>query len=123
MQGCKKLSGLLALLAGLAGCDSASRAGTGLIGDPRRGEVALRQYACPACHVIPGLVGAEGLAGPPLTRWAVRTHIAGRLPNTPDNLVLWLMNPPGIAPGTAMPDLGVVERDAWDMAAYLYILR
>jgi cytochrome c len=38
----------------------------------------------------------------------------------PDNLVDWLRHTQAIVPGSAMPDLGVTERDAWDMAAYLY---
>jgi cytochrome c len=92
-------------------------------GDPVRGELALRQYACPTCHIIPGMVGAQGLAGPPLNQWPRRVYITGALPNTPDNLVRWLRDPQEVSPGTAMPDLGVTERDARDMAAYLYGLR
>ena len=48
--------------------------------------------------------------------------IAGELANTPDNMVRWLRNPKSIDPLTAMPDLGVTERDARDMAAYLATL-
>lgn len=92
-------------------------------GDPARGELALRQYACPTCHIIPGMVGAWGLAGPPLNQWARRVYITGALPNTPDNLVRWLQDPQEVSPGTAMPDLGVTERDARDMAAYLFGIR
>lgn len=32
----------------------------------------------------------------------------------------WLRHTQDIAPGSAMSDLGVTERDAWDMAAYFY---
>ena len=37
-------------------------------GDPsiERGRVALQQYACAACHRIPGITGAEARVGPPL---------------------------------------------------------
>ena len=48
--------------------------------------------------------------------------IAGRLANTPDNLVQWLRRPQIIKPGTAMPDMGVTEVHARDMAAYLATL-
>lgn len=51
---------------------------------------------------------------------ASRVYIAGVLPNDPNNLVRWVMNPPGIDSLTAMPYLGVSERDARDMAEYLY---
>jgi cytochrome c1 len=45
------------------------------------------------------------------------------LPNTPENLVRWLRDPQKLNPRTAMPDLGVTERDAQDIAAYLYTLK
>jgi cytochrome c1 len=45
--------------------------------------------------------------------------LAGRLPNERDNLVRWLREPQALKPGSAMPDLGVTERDARDIAAYL----
>lgn len=92
-------------------------------GDPTRGSNALRAYGCGACHVIPGVVGAQGQVGPPLTQWALRAYIAGNLPNIPPNLVRWIRDPQAIEPGTAMPSLGVSEAEARDMAAYLYTLR
>jgi cytochrome c1 len=46
--------------------------------------------------------------------------IAGLLPNTPANLVLWLRHPQSVTPGNAMPDLGLTETQARDIAAYLY---
>ena len=91
--------------------------------DAERGRAALHQYACPTCHEIPGIVGANNPVGPPLGGLASRRYLAGVLPNTADNLVAWLRNPPAIAPGTAMPNLGVHERDARDIAAYLATLR
>jgi cytochrome c1 len=48
--------------------------------------------------------------------------VAGELPNTPQNLVRWLENPPVIEPGTAMPNLGLSEQQARDIAAYLYTI-
>jgi cytochrome c1 len=72
--------------------------------------------------VIPGIHAANGLVGPPLYFFSRRTMIAGELPNTPDNLVRWIMNPPSVEPGTAMPDLGLSDQQARDAAAYLYTL-
>jgi len=37
--------------------------------------------------------------------------------------VLWLREPQRVNPDSAMPDLGVSERDARDMAAYLATLQ
>lgn len=92
-------------------------------GDAVRGQVALQQYACVSCHVIPGVVGAASPVGPSLARIGSRKYLAGILPNTREAMVEWLRAPQRVAPGTAMPDLGVSVRDAQDIAAYLGTLR
>ena len=63
---------------------------------------------------------ARGTVGPSLSSLVDRAYIAGVLTNAPGDLTRWLVNPPLYAPDTAMPDLGVTEQDAADMAAYLY---
>jgi mono/diheme cytochrome c family protein len=87
--------------------------------DPERGKTAIQQYACATCHRIPGIVGANAPVGPPLDGFANRTMLAGRLPNDGGNLARWLRQPQTLKPGSAMPDLGLTERDARDIAAYL----
>jgi cytochrome c2 len=91
-------------------------------GDPERGKQTIRQSGCPGCHTISGIPEAKGLVGPSLEHLAERVYIAGVLPNTPDNLVAWIRNPPGIDPLTAMPASGLGEAEARDAAAYLYTL-
>lgn len=91
--------------------------------DAKRGHKALSQYACNACHIIPGVTGSNVLVGPPLEGIGSRKLIAGTLSNTPENLARWLRETHTVKPGTAMPQLGVVERDARDIAAYLGTLR
>jgi mono/diheme cytochrome c family protein len=91
--------------------------------DAGRGRLALHQYACGTCHEIPGIVGADNAVGPSLEGLASRGYLAGVLPNTGDNLAAWLRDPPALVPGTAMPALGVTERDARDMVAYLATLK
>lgn len=59
----------------------------------------------------------------PLTQLASRVYVAGMLPNTPENLTLWIEHPTQVNPRTAMPDLGVGEARARDIAAYLYTLK
>jgi len=88
-----------------------------------RGRAALAAYGCKSCHTIPGVRGSDATVGPPLSEWGDRVYVAGRLANTPDNLVRWIMHPQSVVPGNAMPDLGVDERAARDIAAYLYGLR
>ena len=92
-------------------------------GDPDRGKSALFHYACRACHIIPGVTGAAVHVGPSLDGIGRRTTIAGTLPNTPDNLALWLRETQKVKPMTAMPQLGVARQDARDIAAYLATLR
>lgn len=91
-------------------------------GDPERGRVVIERVGCGACHTIPGIDGARGAVGPPLIFWSRRSFIAGALPNSPPNLVRWIRDADSVEPGTAMPDLNLDERQARDVAAYLYTL-
>lgn len=84
------------------------------------GRQLIASYGCGSCHSIPGVPGADAMAAPPLNRFYERTYIAGRLPNQWDNLIRWIQDPQAIEPDTAMPNLGVSETDARDIAAYLY---
>ena len=92
-------------------------------GTPSRGRETIRNYGCQSCHTIPGVTGATALVGPPLGGIASRSYIAGVLSNTPAHMIEWLRNPPGIDSKTAMPNMNVTERDARDIAAYLYTLK
>src|SRR5437868_2320725 len=85
--------------------------------DTHRGALLIQSYGCGSCHQVPGVDGATGVVGPPLTQFARRVYVAGMVRNTPDNLMDWLRDPQAIAPGNVMPNLGVIERDARDMAA------
>jgi mono/diheme cytochrome c family protein len=91
-------------------------------GNPKAGRYAIYQYMCATCHVIPGIVGADKNVGPDLSDIARRRYIGGVLLNTPDNMVRWLEDPQAIDPQSAMPNLQVKEKDARDIAAYLYTL-
>jgi cytochrome c len=92
-------------------------------GDPDRGKQQIVAYGCGSCHVVPGVPGANSLVGPPLNHFAYRSYIAGQVPNNPDFLVRWISVPQAIEPGTVMPNLGVSEAKARDIAAYLYTLK
>lgn len=91
-------------------------------GNRDRGEGFIREYGCGTCHQIPGIGGASGAVGPPLTRWGKRHYIAGALNNSPNNLVRWITDPQQVEPGTVMPELGIRDDEAWDIAAYLFSL-
>jgi len=95
-----------------------ARALTG--GNPQNAPSLLRRYGCAGCHTIPSLHGADGKVGPPLADLRSRVFIAGHLPNTGDNLIRFVASPQSTVPGTAMPDTGLNETQAHDVAAYLY---
>jgi cytochrome c len=92
-------------------------------GNARAGRDAIRHYGCNACHTISGVPGANGLVGPPLNGIGDRQYIAGELPNTAANLMLWIQHPKQVEPHTVMPEMNVSEQDSRDIAAYLYTLR
>jgi cytochrome c1 len=85
-----------------------------------QGKQLIASYGCGSCHSIPGVAGANAMAAPPLDHFYERTYIAGRLANTWANLMQWIQAPQSVDPDTAMPDLGVSEVEARDIAAYLY---
>jgi cytochrome c2 len=60
------------------------------VGDAKRGAMLIRKFGCGSCHVVPGIEGATGLVGPPLTHMGARVYTAGVLRNNPDNMVRWL---------------------------------
>ena len=119
------LVGLVSLASACSGASEADAREAAAItgGDPSRGPDLLRKYGCQSCHTIPGVVGANGLVGPPLAGIASRSYIAGVLPNAPDNMLRWIRDPKGVDAKTAMPNTGVTPSDARHIAAYLYTLK
>ena len=118
---------LAALLVAAAACrdvdgENAAAAMTGG-GSPARGRAAIERYGCATCHTIPGVRGADALVGPPLTQIAGRSYIGGVLTNTPENMIRWLRDPRAVDGLTAMPNVGLTEQDARDIASYLYTLK
>lgn len=117
---------VLAVAGGTMGCDLARGPSTqaALVGgEPGAGRVALQAYGCVSCHEIPGVRGGNGTVGPSLAQVGRRTYLAGRITNTPENMMAWIMFPRDHDPRTAMPDLGVPAVDARNMVTYLYTLR
>jgi cytochrome c len=116
---------MLALLGAVAACSHGEADAAALTqgGSAARGKELIRSYGCGSCHTIPRVPGAEAAIGPNLQGIATRAYIAGVMPNVPQNMIRWIMDPPGIDDKTAMPNLNVTARDARDIAAYLYTLQ
>lgn len=87
--------------------------------DPERGRRLIAERGCIACHTVPGVSGPASHVGPRLDNMARQAYVAGVLPNTPDNLARWLLDPPAINPRTAMPATGLQAAEARDIAAFL----
>jgi cytochrome c1 len=116
------------LLAFTFGCKSAHQralddAKARVGGDPERGAFLLQRYGCGGCHRIPGVVGAAGKAAPSLDHLPDEAYISGNLPNTPQNVMRWIVSPHSILPRTKMPELGVGDAEARDITTYLWSLR
>jgi len=91
-------------------------------GNPDAGRGEIEYYGCASCHIVPGVPGADGLVGPSLKHVANRVYIGGVVENTPDNLIRWIEHTPAVDSKTAMPDLQIPDRQARDIASYLYTL-
>ena len=119
-----RLSALVIPLVLLGCTHAAEQEAQNLVGgNSERGKLAIEKYGCPSCHSIPGIPTARSKVGPPLDGIAERSYVAGVIPNSPDNLIRWIQNPPAVDDKTVMPNMGVTDKDARDIATYLYTLR
>ena len=84
----------------------------GLTGNAHRGQQVFSSSACIGCHTVAGNPSAVGVTGPNLTHISSRSTIAaGRFPNTPAYLALWIKNARAMKPEVLMPTLGMDEYD------------
>ncbi|MDV3258523.1 MAG: c-type cytochrome [Sphingomonas sp.] len=88
--------------------------------DAGRGKAAIERLGCASCHSIEGIGWPRGTVGPAIVGMNGRSMIAGRIPNRPDQLALFVRDAPRLVPGTAMPAISMSDQDARDIAAYLY---
>ncbi|NVD45645.1 c-type cytochrome [Qipengyuania atrilutea] len=88
--------------------------------DTKRGLAAIERTGCAACHEIPGIDWPRGQIGPSLEGFNNAGLIAAALPNTPENLALFVRNAPAAKPGSTMPAMPLTEEESRDVAAYLY---
>lgn len=89
-------------------------------GDPETGQVRFLEYGCASCHAVQGVPSVREGVGQNLHDFSNRLYLAGQQPNRPEELIRWIQHPQHVVPGTLMPDLGVTDQDARDIAAFLY---
>ncbi len=91
-------------------------------GDAADGKTIYASRACVGCHTIRGV--SAGALGPDLTHFGSRaTLAAGLLPNTLENVIVWVKDPTLIKPGAKMPALGLSDTEAQAVATYLLGLK
>ncbi|MEP6605084.1 MAG: cytochrome c oxidase subunit II [Nitrosospira sp.] len=77
---------------------------------------------CAGCHAIRG-TDAKGRHAPDLTHVNSRRRLAaGRLTNTPDQLMNWVINAQQIKPGSRMPSIALSESEKSALALFLSTL-
>ena len=87
------------------------------------GKRVFQTQSCINCHTVSGTV-ATGRFGPDLTHFMSRQTIAsGTVPNTPENLRLWIKEPDAIKPGALMPAMNLTDQQIDQVATYLSTLR
>jgi cytochrome c oxidase subunit 2 len=94
-----------------------------MTGEAEKGEQLFMKRACAGCHTVQGSP-AKGKVGPDLTHLASRSIFSGGvMKNTPENLKLWIANPPAVKPGVKMPNLGIQPEDINTIVTYLDALK
>jgi cytochrome c oxidase subunit 2 len=84
---------------------------------------AFLGQSCINCHRVRG-VADRGTYAPDLTHLMSRQTLAsGIMPNTPENLRAWVVDPQRIKPGCLMPAFGLSERESAAIVRYLQTLR
>ncbi len=88
-----------------------------------QGRMIIETSPCLDCHTLAGIAG-NGRFGPNLTHLASRNTIAsGAVPNTPENLFMWIRDPSSFKPGCKMPALQLRGKQIGAVVAYLETLR
>tara|TARA_R110002110_G_scaffold21107_2_gene84219 strand:+ start:225 stop:584 length:360 start_codon:yes stop_codon:yes gene_type:complete len=105
---------LLGLIVFIAHKDSSKSAGVDI---PETGASLYVAKGCAACH----RKNSSNIC-PSLVNFAEKSLIAGKVPNTPENLRKWLKNPSSIKKGSAMPNLGLSDEEIELLIEYIQTL-
>jgi cytochrome c oxidase subunit 2 len=88
-----------------------------------KGQQVFTTGACVGCHTIQGTI-AKGTIGPDLTHIGSHETLAGAtLANDPKDMAMWLHDPPGVIPGSIMPNLHLTTDQITALSAYLESLK
>jgi cytochrome c len=104
----------------------AKTVGATIEGDAANGKTLFTQRGCIACHVAPGVPNATGTIGPSLAGIgdpAKKPKLTDGGDNTPQHIKAWIQDPQRLKPGTMMPNLGLSDKEANDLTAFLLTLK
>jgi cytochrome c2 len=105
---------LFGLIVFIAHKDSQKFAGVDI---PKTGASLFVAKNCSACH----RKNSSNIC-PSLVNFAQKPLIAGKVPNTRDNLRKWLKKPSSIKKGTRMPNLGLADEEIELLIEYIQTL-
>ena len=89
----------------------------------KQGLAVFMRSTCAMCHTIAGTEAGARL-GPDLTHLASRSMLAsGTLPNTPQYLAAWILDPQRFKKGANMPATPLSAQDLNALMAYLETLK
>ena len=111
-----KYSGILAAFL-LLGCPSPTEG-------PQAPEVPVEEELPTGVELFrgKGCHGCHRASCPNLMKFSQKPLIAGKVPNTSENLRKWLKKPSSIKKGTRMPNLGLIDEEIELLIEYIYIL-
>ncbi len=106
---------------------------------PETGKQLFSTKTCVACHTVASVPGAVGEVGPKLDGIGDTSKhpkiatgqdqpcqgcaVTAGIDNNPDGLKRWLSNPPGVKPGTQMPNLSLSAREIDSLILFLQTLK
>jgi len=105
---------LLGLIVFIAHKDSQKLAGVDI---PKTGASLFITKSCWACHRE-----YSSTTCPSLVNFSQKPLIAGKVPNTRENLRKWLKKPSSIKKGTRMPNLGLADEEIELLIEYIQTL-
>ncbi|CAN5118652.1 cytochrome c oxidase subunit II [soil metagenome] len=89
----------------------------------KAGRDLFLNTSCVNCHAVRGTM-AKGTYAPDLTHLMSRQTLAsGMIPNTPENLKKWVVNPNSIKPGCLMPGFALKDSEMNLVIDYLKTLK
>ncbi|TML79514.1 MAG: cytochrome c oxidase subunit II [Actinobacteria bacterium] len=89
----------------------------------RLGRQTFLTTACSDCHTLRG-TAARGVIGPDLTHLMSRSTLAAlTIPNRPDELARWILDPQHVKPGNKMPGLKLDAAETRNLVDFLESLK